>query len=485
MFPTKSKMKENVPILVFSVALLMLAGCARNETRHQPDIEDYLRDYRSLHERYEQPVEPEEARPLTIDSSVRIALNENPSLQAAREGVAVARADVAVARAPYYPTLGFNAAYSRWETQLFLPGGMGDSTEEFTIGPTDDWSAGLRAEYLIFDSGERAARLRAALSREKAAGEEAERMRQEIAFAVHQSFYALLSSIEAKGVAQDNLASAEEAHRLARERHEAGAVPRADVIRAQVEVADARLELVRAESAARLARGKLNLAMGIPVETTFEIEAPQDEISEPAEVDIDEALDMAVRARPEMRISLNRIAGARHGIDAARSAYGPRLGANARYGYREADFPPGNRDWSVGVGLEWLLFDGFARARLVERAEAELSREEADIRRLILSVREEVRSANLELREAWESVQAADALVADADESLRLTRERYEAGAGTTSDLLDARTSLSRANFIAVEAKWRYYTALARFERATGSIAASIENENNHGSATR
>src|SRR5574340_1086728 len=101
--------------------------------------------------------------PLTVDAAVRIALDRNPRLRAAAEGVRVADEAVGEARAPYYPTLDASAGYTRWETHAYLPGGLAPDLPS-TIGPTNDWTAGFTGRYTLYDSGRRAADLRAALA---------------------------------------------------------------------------------------------------------------------------------------------------------------------------------------------------------------------------------------------------------------------------------------------------------------------------------
>jgi len=305
------------------------------------------------------------------------------------------------------------------------------------------------------------------------AEEEAAAIRQDIALAVHQDFYSLLSAMEGKSAAKENLLRAEEHLRLAREHLTAGAVPQADVLRAQVEVADARLNSVRAESAVRLAQGKLNTTMGLPVETDIEIDTRADDVISPENVKVSEALERAVYARLELSAALRRIAGARNTVDAAKSAYGPRFTAEAGYGYRDSEFLPQDKDWSVGLGLELPLFDGLARSHSLSKAKREVSKEEAETRRMVLKVREEVWSAHLKLKEAYEAAQAAEALVRDARESMRVTQARYKADAATTSDLLDAQTTLARAEFISVDSRWSYHIAAAALQRAMGDIAGT------------
>ena len=104
------------------------------------------------------------------------------------------------------------------------------------------------------------------------------------------------------------------------------------------------------------------------------------------------------------------------------------------------------------------------------RAKHELAKEEAQIRYLVLNVREEVWIALTKLKESHEATQASEAVVRDARESMRMTRERYEAGAATATDLLDAQTTLARAEYVLVEARWGYFSARAALDRAMGTI---------------
>ncbi len=464
-----------VPILALAAAYGSLAN-----TAHAEGIEEYLSAARSEARLKTSPASQgptvETGRtaaggnPLTLAACVRIALDENPALQASREGVASARASVGMARSPYYPAVSLEAGYRRWESHAFLPEGLTGMTVSPVIGPTDDWSSGLRAGYLLFDSGERAARLRSALSRQGLAEEEEAGIRQDIALAVHQAFYSMLSVREAHLVAQQNLERAEAHLRLAQEYWEAGAVPKADVIRARVEAADAKLQLVRAESAVGQARGKLNRAMGLPVELDTEIDPSREEMDSPDKIDITGAMDQAVRSRPELKAALHRKEEAQSSIDIARSSFGPSSKADAGYGVRDSEFLPGDQDWSVGVKVDLPLFQGFKRGHDVSRAKHELAKQDAEIRYLVLQVREEVWSSHLKFKESHQATLASEAIVTDARESMRMTRERYEAGAATATDLIDAQTTLMRAEYVRVEARWGYFSARSAFDRAAGTI---------------
>lgn len=482
MIPYKLLKELSRPILLVSILIALGGGCA---TPNIPKIEDYLSEGQDPPPQIQMDMEkkiPREVRlgsagnsALTLDKSVRIALDRNPRYRAAQEGIAIAREEVGLARAPYYPSLSLEGSYSRWQSRAFLPDGIGGDDPPTTVGPTNDWSGGVKASWMLFDSGARAARLRAALAGEGIADYQTEQVRQDLALEVHRGFYAVVSAQEAVTVARQNLSRTENHLQIARQQEEAGAVPPADVLRAKVEVADARLSLVKAESQVRLSRGGLNTAMGLPVETEVALESPAGNITDEEEINLAEALDEALQARPEINAALQRVGASRGSVDLAKSAFGPRVQAAARYGRRDVDFFPDDEDWSVGLALEWPLFEGFFRTHNLSREKYKLSREESEVRHLLLKVREEVWSAYQKMREARESLSATEALVTDAQESMRQTRERYQVGAGTTTDLLDAQTTLARAELIAVDSRWQYHNSNATFKYAVGSLLSPID----------
>lgn len=471
--------RGRVTTLVLLFVLFMASGCAGYDKPDVPHI-DYLISTStvpppaktSAMAAAETAPTPSMVRSggrwLTLEGCVLIALDKNPLSRAAKEGVVAAEEAVGEARAPYYPTLGLSSGYSRWQQHAFLPSGV--STASNQIGPTDDWSAGLEARLTLFDSGARRAKLRAAIAGQGMVEEDAVTIRQDIALDVHQSFYSLVAANENRLVAEKNLARTEDHLRLTQRRHEAGAVPIADVYRARVEVADSRLELVRAGNLVRLASGDLNTAMGLPVELSLEIDARSAKIDSPDTIVLDQAFDQAVHMRPELKSALQGIAAGRHRVDEARSAFGPTFEASANYGWRDDEFLPEDEDWLVGLTVELPLFTGFSSEHKLARTRAELRQTEAETLRLVQQVRREVWTAHSKLTESFEAIQAAGVLVNDAEESMRTTRTRYEAGAGTITDLLDAQTALAQAEATDVAARWDYHIAKAQLHRSTGNL---------------
>ncbi|MBI5603735.1 MAG: TolC family protein [Deltaproteobacteria bacterium] len=423
---------------------------------------------------YPGETDPAPDHPLTLADCIRIALDKNPSHRIALEGVISTKETVGETRAPYYPELGLQTAYKRWQGHAFLPSGLSipGRTLPTIIGPTDDWMAGLNARYTLFDSGRRQAEYQSALARQGVAEEEKARIVQDLIFSVYQGFYGLAAAMETLTVAGKNLNRARDHVRLAQERKAAGAVSRADVLRVQVEASNAELDLVRAQSLVRISRGNLNTAMGLSAEGSLEVDTETGKIDSPDSIDLLKALDQAIHKRPEIKAALKRIEAQQGGVEAARSTFGPKVRAEGSYGWRDSNFLPKDEEWLAGIIIEWPLFTGFSRKHRLARAKAEVFKEEAEAKRLQLRVKQEVLNAHSRLKENYEAVQTTKMLIQNAEESLRMARERYAVGAGTVTDLLDAQTALARAQATQVEAGWDYHLAQAVFQRSLGLMDA-------------
>lgn len=407
------------------------------------------------------------AEDLTLDRAVAEALANNPSVRAAGNNAAAMAEAIGIARAAYYPTLSADARGARWQSHAFLPAGLTKQIPISTVGPTDDWSAGIDVTYLLYDSGRRRAEVAAARAAATGAEAEADRAALEIAFAVHQTFFAVEAAEAAIRAAESRAARSDEHLRLATIRKEAGAVPSIDVVRARVEIANARAALARAQSNRAIAAGTLNTLLARPVDAPVEIATQPEARALPA---LDQALQVAVESRPELAAARHRAEASRRLVDVARSARGPRVALQGGYGWRDDDFLPEDEEWSVGVGVNFDIFTGFARRHRVARAALEQKRDEAAADDVELRVRKDVWAALQEAGQAVATLDASAAAVREAEEAVRLARARYEAGAGTINDLLDAESALLAAESQQIASTFDREAATSAVLRATGEL---------------
>jgi outer membrane protein TolC len=269
--------------------------------------------------------------------------------------------------------------------------------------------------------------------------------------------------VELEKVAIENLERTENHHHLTEERHTVGDVPLADVYRAQVEVAQAKQGLVKTKNRVRISRVNLNSAMGLPPDLEVAIASPMQEPATPQDSELHAAQSNSTYYRPELRKMQREIDALAFKVKEAQGACGPKFAAEGGYGKRDSDWFPQTEEWLVGVKVDVPLFTGYALTHNLRRARAELCQAKAQYDRIRLDVQQEVWTAYSRLVEAYETIETSIAQVKDAQESLRLTTERYKAGAGIISDLLDAQTALTRAEATQVDALWSFQSAKTYF----------------------
>ncbi len=410
---------------------------------------------------------------MSLKDCIRTALSANPGLKAAQNGALAARESEGAVRSNYFPRLDFETGYRRWESRAFLPNSIQNlpfGPISNVIGPTNQYDLSLQGSYTLFDSGRRKASVRKAAASARAASQGASQAGQDTVMGVYRAYYGLLAAQANLSVARESLKRSEAHLRLAESRKAVGAVPLADVLRARVGVANARLALVSAGSAVDVARGDLNTAMGRPAETPLRIEDVKGAPLPPRPFSMDSAMKTAVARRPDLQAAVSRESAGREAVKAAKSAYGPTVTAQAAYGRLDSTFFPMDRDWAVGVAVRIPVFTGFERGHELARARAELAQVQNRRQEAELDVRRQVWTAHADVEKTYNSVLAVKALNADARESLRMADERYKVGAGTITDLLDAETNLAEAQAAQVRSNFDCRVAKAELERALGDL---------------
>ncbi len=411
------------------------------------------------------------AGPMTLGACVALALQNNPSLRASEFAVRASAESEGAAKSSYFPSLAFKGGYRRWESHAFLPNfiySLPFGKVEPVIGPTNQYYASVEGSYTIFDGGLRKARLDAAIANTGTASSDRAGNRADVILSVTTAFYTLAASRSGLLVARQSEKRSEDHLRLAEERKAVGAVPLADVLRARVKRADAKLAVVHSQSLVDVARGALATAMGLSPDAPVEIVQVTGEIESPTPVESAGAFTRAEENRPEMKAAIERVKAAEAAVRASKSAYAPKVELDGAYGRLDNAWFPQDRDWSLGLVVRVPLFTGFERGHELARAKLELAMAEALRDQQAIAVRREVWDAGAQANEAADAVAAVRSLVADAKESLHMAEERYRVGAGTITDFLDAETNLASAQSQEVHAVFQYYIARAAFERAAG-----------------
>ena len=399
---------------------------------------------------------------MTLAECIRVALERNPRTAASWQAARAAAARVGQSRSEYLPTVGFIADAARGN-----PAELDDKADNGTQ-KTFDALFGVR--YLLFDGGGREARLMAAKEDLLAANFRHNTVLQDVALAVEEAYYELLAARQLRDVAQETVKQTGYHVALAEARHKVGVAAKSDVLQAQTEKADADLGFVRADSAVRVAKGRLANAMGLRVSQTVEIAQPQlpHDIHRMELADIEQLLDEAAAMRPDLKTALAQIEVQRAAVKSAEARYWPSVTAGADAGWIGRASPPSLSQWNLGLGVDWSLFTGFDRNYQVHRSKSDLARSIAERESLLQGVELEVWTAYQRVIEASQAIDAAGRFVASAEENARVAEGEYKNGVGSIIALIDAQNSLSVARTRLVQAQFDWYTAMAQFERAVG-----------------
>jgi len=296
------------------------------------------------------------------------------------------------------------------------------------------------------------------------------------------AYYDILLAAEQIGVQQASVILLEKELEDTTRRFEAGTVPRFNVLRAEVELANARPRLIRARNDYRIAKNNLanQLGYNVPKDVWEDIPlqlAGQFD-SRPYEIELPLAITRALNQRPELGALRKTEQIRQEDIQVARAGHLPSAQIFAGYGSRSSQFSSDlSRDvsgWNAGAQFTWDIFDGFFTRGRVQQARALHDRARYDLEDTTRRIELEVRTAYSNFIEAKEVLGSQKKVVEQAEEALRLANARAEAGTGTQLDVLSAQTALTEARLTQVQALHDYDVARVRLDRAIGNGAPSV-----------
>jgi outer membrane protein len=419
---------------------------------------------------------------LDLPTAIRFALDNNYAIRQARERLREQEGLIMEVRGTVLPNVGLSSTYSLTDKELSADQQGGGAA------PNDDqqyWSFTLQARQLLYSGGGARAAISAQRLVREAALLELQQIVNDQLLQVRTKFYEVLLLREQIDVQVQNVQLLEQQLQTARNRFEAGAVSNFDVLRAEVELANAQPPLIRARNGFRVAVEELRLLLGYDNRSDHNLQRVPEFVGDlnitPISYEIASALRTAREARPELQ-RLARVEEARQaGVEIARSGYRPDLALVAGYQLRKHNFSDRFREsldgWSVGLQSNWAIWDGRSTTGRVIQARSQLEQSRLQLAEATLGVDVEVRRALSSLQEAAELAGAAGRVVEQAEEALRLADARYRAGTATQLDVLTARVALTQARDNQLQANYSHNVAVAALRRALGQSDALVTAE--------
>jgi len=410
---------------------------------------------------------------VTLDEAIDLALTVQPAVVQARGAVTTAVAARRQATGSWLPTVSGSGSWSYASTSRY-----NSATGTFVSADrSDSYSAGLSASLTIFDGFQRAAQGRSARADFESADASLTNQQFQVTLQVKQAFFNALAADEFIRVSQTRLQRADEQLKVAKEKLAAGSATRSDTLRSAVEVGNARLQLLNAETSQASTRAALSRLIGYdgPVQAVADsglfFMAPLDTGAVRAEL---------LQTAPSVVAAEANAKAAAASVAVARAAYFPTLRGSFSQSWsgpvsagrdsitNEANYLAFKGQWRAQLGLSWNIFDGFSR-------EASVTRSNISSENAAAQAEDARRQANAQLTQQLATLAAARAQIdisraslAAAQEDLRVVQERYRLGAATIVEVLTSQETLDQAEVDYIRARLDFLVARAQLEALLG-----------------
>jgi outer membrane protein len=409
---------------------------------------------------------------VTLQEAINTALANNKSIAIAQQAYVKSRGLKRETVANALPQVKAQATQS-WMgpvPTVTFPGGSGGSSQTITLGSGHSTTAQIALSQLLDLNGRLSLATNILDLNSRIQNLNLARTAQQVIFDVQNAYYNVLRAQGQRDVAQASVTSAGERLKIAQAQFDAGTLPKFDVTRAEVEVANLEQTLISSTSLVDVQKAALRNVMGADPTQPIDL-APVSVNAQPLNVTVDDSMKTAIAGRPEIQAAEAGALLTKKAVSFARREALPTLAASAAYNYtaETTTFQPNSLSWVVGVNASIPIFTGGAIRARVDEARSDAATAEAALDQTKLDVSLDVKTATLNLSDSYQRIQTAGKNVGQAEEALRLSQVRYQAGISLQVEVTDAETALAQARNNMVNATYDYATALARYQRATAT----------------
>ena len=409
--------------------------------------------------------------PLTLQESIEIALQKNPTLQAAQSAIKEAKYRRMAAVSDFLPQVSTRYSYTRLDEAPYF--GVPPFIPPTQVGTKDiyNWTStvtqpvftggALINNYLLADLGVDTAKV------------EFERTRLDLILSVKEAYYGVLTAEKGVEVAQQAVAQLESNLSVAQAFFDVGMTAKNDLLQVEVSMAQARQYLIAAQNVLEMTKAVFNTLLRRDINEAVMLVEILEYI--PMTINMDRFIEEAYQERPELKVGELGVKSAKRGVGLAASGLFPQ--AHIVFNYeREGDdytvngsrFEPDADSWSVMGVAQWNVWDWGKTWWGIGEHKAKVFQAQCALEEIKDGVRLEVHGASLALTEAEKNIQVAETAVSQAEENFRTNEERYKGQVATSTDVLNALTLLTQARTNYYKALSDYNIAKARLQRAIG-----------------
>lgn len=391
---------------------------------------------------------------LTLDQSIELALNNNKNIKISEADNESAKWSIKEAKG----AKNFSIDLSHTDAEV-----GGDSYPK----NVKDYSNKIQATLPIYTGDKVESIIKQAEIGAEVSELSLENSRQQVKLDATKGYFAILQGANLVQVSEETVRNLEAHLKNVRAQYAVGTVAKSDVLRSEVELANAEQKLIKAKNGYELAMSSFNNVVGLPLDTVVTI---HDELKyEKYDLSLDDSINYALANRPDGIAAQKAIDVAKEGIDIAKSGQRPTVALSAKNTWEGSKFPGDDKsDWQVGLATNWNIFDGNVTRAKVKKANYALTKSSEQAKQKQDGIQLEVRQAYLNMSEAEKRIQTSKVAVDKAQEDFKIAQVRYSAGVGTNIDVMDAQVKLTEAQTNYIQSLYDYNTSKATLDKAMG-----------------
>jgi outer membrane protein len=396
---------------------------------------------------------------LDLDKCINIAIDNHPQIIAAQSNYEASQGRTGQARSAYLPQVNATATYSKY-----------DQATGYDInqsGPFDKYETGVNMDLMLYDFGRTSSQVGVRKHESDSFSADFSDTKSQVILGVKNSYYGLLQSKDNLDANKTTVEKFELHLLMAKKLREVGLKPTIDVTKAEVDLGQAKLELIKARNSFLSSKLVLANAMGIQNAPEFDIN-PSPKFMD-VSIDENTALERAYDNRSDLKSAKAKADAAAMNVKLAGSGYYPTLNGVVGYGWLGNDFPLKN-EWNAGANLTVPIFSGFNVKYSVDEARAMQKSQMANVELIRQNIRLNVTQALLSISEVRKRIDVARETLTYARQNRELAEGRYAEGVGNAIEVTDAITSEKTTLTSYASAMYDYRTAVANLEKAMGDL---------------
>lgn len=405
---------------------------------------------------------------MTLDKCIELALGNNPQINAAFHDILASDARIKQVWSNYFPQVSWQTGYTRIR-QLQLSDALGKNLtfNYFILGQ-------VTLQQMLYDFG--VTQNQATIKRldYEAYKTTLGATINDVIYQTKDAYYNLLYAFENKRVAEDTVNKFEMFYNQAKAFYEIGMNPKVDVTIAEVNLSNAKLQLIQADNAVNLAVARLNNVMGVPFIDKYNV---QERLKyQPVDVTFNQSIEIARDARPELKLAELKVESANQTLKLVKKSYFPTLSI-------EGQLQIGGKSWTSNYGynlggyLNFPTVNGMLIKNEIQEARYLYDKEIANAKNTQNQIYLEIQNAYLMLEEKKNQMPVAMLGVKQAKENYELSYGRYRVGEANPTELKDAQINYQQAQLSYYNALYQYNSAKASLEKAIGKNLVPNESD--------